>query len=174
MKKVWLVFVIVLLALSVAACGGSSLPNTFDFMYNEDGTYIRLGMTREEVEQRITFEEELEPSDFSPGGALGHGGTIVIFDENDTVLDISTFSDAWSIHGGITIGSTVDEIVEVFGEDYVHRFSEGWLLVRFNSDHNIVPWITVGYLEPDDYIISFRMRSDVFHIDISFASRHIP
>lgn len=175
MKKVFLTLCIVLLAFSLTACGGtSSLPDTFDFMYNEDGVYIQLGMTREEVEQLISFDEEFAPSDRQPGGwgEVSNEYFTFYFDENDIVISIMTAADIWSARGGIVMGSTAEEIIDVFGEGYTNNHAGTFLTVSFTSEH--IPR-NFGRGESGDYTIFFQLHPDdltVFLISIEDSSIH--
>lgn len=117
--------------LFLTACGGpaqtSSDPGTF---YNtETGTELTLGMTREEVEKLLPAWGEPPPEEFLAQALywpMMYGSTpedviTVYYDsKTDTVMQIQmdkgeNTGALWSLDGGVTVGSPLEKILEVYG-----------------------------------------------------------
>lgn len=141
-------------------------PEGFNFLYNEAGEEIRLGMTRQEVEEI-----------FGPIAAFviyaEHGMLRVFFDEDgDSLYSIDTmfFHCAWILPGGIRTGSDISEMEQLFDMDYaeVMRLDDVQLITfRFTADH-----VLTSELFESAYQVEFMVDLETQEIDtISLRSR---
>jgi len=140
MKKLFGLLLVLLLTLLLAACGNGestqefSLPEGLNFLYNENGDYIQLGMTRTEVEDIFgEIDAFVIYSDY---------GMLRVFFENDVgdlhSIDTMFFGCRWIFPGGIRTGSDPSELENVFDMDYAHirNFDDFEVIeFRFADDH---------------------------------------
>jgi len=148
---------ITMVLLSFAACnngdnnqGNGIDSNAFNLVYNKSGEYISLGMTREEVEQIITFEyvEYHDEVFFEFIGSTKEGLTI-FFDENETVIRVSIFDNdtpLWFVRGDITTGFNLEDerFEEIWNLNYAHVAIYADIIADytffFTSDHSLVEY----------------------------------
>jgi len=143
MKKFGILFMIMLILLLLVACASPDrepVLDGFNYVFNDDGEYIWLGMTRQEAEHVVS----LSSVDNRTGDLLGDG-ILVHFDEYDlaSIILLSSPStlwsspSSWSIRGDLAPGSYIGEIEDLFDMNYVHFSSliPGTLIFSFSFAH---------------------------------------
>jgi len=146
MKKYVVLFMIVLMLLLLVACVSPDrepVLDGFNYVFNDDGEYIWLGMTRQEAENIVS----LSSVDNRTGDLLGDG-ILVHFDEYDlaSIILLSSPSilwstpSSWSIRGDLAPGSYIVDIEDLFDMNYVHFSSlvPGSLIFSLSFDHTPV------------------------------------
>lgn len=130
MKRICMLVGLCLCLLGLAACGQSGADTSLPAMTNtETKTSIALGMTREEMKDVVEQTFNTPWLDEETGsGSMMYGETgeerITVLYENNQVTGMmvdSAISDAetshWALPGGITKGSTLDQITKAYGEN---------------------------------------------------------
>lgn len=112
MKKIFGIIFICIMLLSLVGCS-KDIPT--DGMYHpEDGITVRLGMTKEEVEENLKeFKEEKKSS----GDVYSHyTDRLEIHYEDGRATSIMCFSDKWMMPGNINLNNTPEELKKTYGE----------------------------------------------------------
>lgn len=115
------------LCLGLAACSGNDVSeNPQLVLYNqESGELLTLGMSPEEVEAIVGPYGE--PVEDKGNSLLGYGTSpaerLGIFYQDGALVEMSvgdtldpTEESVWSLMGGITTGSTAEEVIKAYGE----------------------------------------------------------
>ena len=87
---------------------GSAYHTTFDYA-------VSIGDRREDVEKMLGEPENWESKDGSAYFAY-IDRTLVVTYEDDYVIDISIYDEAWFCKDGIAVGSSFDSVKKLYGE----------------------------------------------------------
>ena len=149
--------------------------NAYNFIFQEAGEYVQLGMTRHEVEASFGRAE-------GPYGTVIYSrrGMLRVFFEDDILVSVDTmFYDCrWIFPGGLRTGSSQDEIENVFDisdarlmefgrfRQITFFFTEDSVLIPFGEDY----WWS--YIPSQaEFEVQFTIDTDTQKIDtISLSS----
>lgn len=159
MKKIFVCFLVMLLFLSLVACSNDSTDsaldlNGFHYIFNENGDYLWLGMSRQQAGEVFDLVE-IDSSDSDTNPTLSHYGivdddAIIVEFENGRITGIGIFEgfNEWFFLQEISLGSSLQEIEAIFGSYTPHPNSEisGMRFWAFTKDH-----VPVGRFAEDAY-----------------------
>ena len=147
MKKIATQCICMLLCIFLASCvahepepqAEKEGPNVFN---RESGTCISLGMTREEVESLLVPADGTGSVQDTEEYTTGYYGDIAeerlqVYYHNDIVIRLTVDhveSSSWQLKDGISLGSSKEEIIELYGESV--RKSSGEEVFDYYYDAN--------------------------------------
>ncbi len=120
----------------------------------DDGTTIEMGAPAEDILAALG-----DPFNVAEATSCIHEGMDRIYtfngytvttspdaDGNDRIQEVALLSDAVMLEGGVSVGSTLDDAVKIFGSDYVEQFG----VIQYTMNNIMVSII----LDGDSYITS--------------------
>lgn len=160
----------------LASCGGQGGESDFEwgaFQNDSTNTVLTLGMQQEEIAEQLPCqmnEENLDAlmAETNGKGSVPYGDTpenaITVYYSNGVVTGIwvdesenPMETSNWYVAGGITKGSTVEEIQEVYGEN--NRISEESVGHQLTYTYN-EEWKRVETSDETFYIVNFVVGED--------------
>ena len=128
--------------------------------------YLEYGQTRQDVEQQLGAGQPA-----GADGVLYADGTTVYY-QNDKLVGLSVTSEAYKVVTGFSVGSTREEILELFAKTDADLYNGR--LFAFSKNGNHVAYETGQPLEEIDFdcAIAFHLSGDaVVRIDTLLRDR---
>lgn len=133
-----------------------------DILYHDLDHGVCLGLSKEELSSFDLIP--INNDTILNGGYMLYVGSEptgigVAFDDSDMIAIIITNSSDSSMRGGISVGSSVEEVHSVYGDDYIMKSSEGGEMYFYNSISGEI--INSSNLNSADSSIIFVYENDV-------------
>lgn len=123
----------------------------------DDGTAIEMGAPAEDILAALD-----DPFNVAEAPSCIHEGMDRIYtfngytvttspdaDGKDRIQEVALLSDAVMLEGGVSVGSTLDDAVKIFGSDYTEQFG----VIQYTMENIMVSIV----LDGDSYITSLVM-----------------